>query len=359
MTPPLEDRKRRLRLYLLSSFVFLVVIWIFKLSHPQFSIIPSSSPSTPSTPAIPASKQKTNGKGNAAAKVPQPATGVQLASQVNSKVVLGAKAAVIIQPNFRQNIVPLILHFAAILGPSWPILIYTMPESAASFSASAALTRHLETQIQIRILPQTVLLNSVEAQSAFLTNSWLWESLDPAEHVLLFDSDSMLCANAARSVEDYFEYAFVGAPIKDGLGKGYNGGLSLRKRSIMLRVLDSWDYEQTKKEGDRFEDQWFYNRYVPNYTSILVQPPPIPSFFGPNSINLILTPNQQTQGSPVRRRGKLPLGRRSPIRLPPQRRGRAHLQRRDHRLSTPSRRAPSAQVPKGPTPQTRRLVSRV
>lgn len=70
----------------------------------------------------------------------------------------------------------------------------------------------------------------------------------------------MLCANAARSVEDFFDYDFVGAPIAANLGHGYNGGLSLRKRSSVLKVLEEWNWQETKKEGDRFEDQWFYNR---------------------------------------------------------------------------------------------------
>ena len=81
----------------------------------------------------------------------------------------------------------------------------------------------------------------------------------------------MLCANAARSVDDYFEYDFVGAPIATGLGVGYNGGLSLRKRSSTMRILKQWDWETTKKDGDRFEDQWYYNRFV-------LLPSPFPRF---------------------------------------------------------------------------------
>lgn len=95
-----------------------------------------------------------------------------------------------------------------------------------------------------------------------MTKPWLWESLAPAEHILIFQSDSMLCANAARSVDDYFEYDFIGAPIAKHLGVGYNGGLSLRKRSSIMRILNEWDWEESQKEGDRFEDQWFFNRYA-------------------------------------------------------------------------------------------------
>ena len=71
-----------------------------------------------------------------------------------------------------------------------------------------------------------------------------------------------LCGNAARSVDDFFDYDLVGAPIADNLGKGYNGGLSLRKRSTILRVLDNWNWEDIHTHADRFEDQWYFRRLV-------------------------------------------------------------------------------------------------
>jgi len=80
----------------------------------------------------------------------------------------------------------------------------------------------------------------------------------PAKHLLMFQSDSMLCSNAARSVDDFFEYDFIGAPIAEHLGEGMNGGLSLRKRETMLRILDEWDWEKDKGRG--FEDRWYYDR---------------------------------------------------------------------------------------------------
>ena len=129
------------------------------------------------------------------------------------------------------------------------------------FATSAALSRYIKAgTIQVRLLPQTVLFTNSDSVNKFMTDSWFWEDLDPVEHVLIFQSDSMLCANAARSVDDFFEYDLVGAPIAKDLGTGYNGGLSLRKRSTILRVLENYDWEATQKEGDRFEDQWYYNR---------------------------------------------------------------------------------------------------
>lgn len=264
----LEERKRRSRNILFSAFFLLIVIWTIKLSFPQQTIISayqnhksgsSSSPAAadPSTTAKPAPlggpvEEKPEGKSDGFAESINPFNG----SVTN-------KAAVIIETRFRTNLVPLILHFGSVLGPTWPILIYTSAEAVGQFSTSAALARYIKTGIiQVRILPQTTLFTNSDSVNAFMTQEWLWNDLAPAEHILIFQSDSMLCANAARSVDDYFHYDFVGAPIAKDLGKGYNGGLSLRKRSTILRILDIWDWEKTKKDGDRFEDQWFYNRFA-------------------------------------------------------------------------------------------------
>jgi hypothetical protein len=112
--------------------------------------------------------------------------------------------------------------------------------------------------ISVRILPQGTLFTNSDSVSAFLTKPWLWEDLAPATHVLMFQSDSMLCSNAARSVDDFFEYDFIGAPFAAKLGEGMNGGLSLRKRESMLRVLDENDWATDK--GSRFEDRWYYDQ---------------------------------------------------------------------------------------------------
>jgi hypothetical protein len=262
MLTSVEERRRKSRNYLLTAFFLLIVIWIWKLSYPQTSLITaysnhaSSNTPPPEPEATPTAKSPNGGQLKS-----KPSNNNNANDIFNGTIT--NKVAVIIETRFRTNLIPLILHFGSVLGPSWPILVYTSAEAVGQFSASSALARYLKSGIvQVRILPQTVLFTNSDSVNQFMTQKWLWESLAPAENILLFQSDSMLCANAARSVDDYFEYDFVGAPIATDLGKGYNGGLSLRKRSSTMRVLEEWDWEKTKKEGDRFEDQWFFNRFV-------------------------------------------------------------------------------------------------
>jgi hypothetical protein len=251
---------RRSRIIVVTAFLILFIIYVIKFSFPQHTIqdaiIKHSSNTQKAIPppndAVPSSPTKTSSSQNKPTSLP-------FKGPYNGTII--DKVAVMIEDRPRKNLIPLILHFSSVLGPSWPIVIYTSSENLGIFSSSAALGRHLRSGIiSIRILPSTVLFTNSDSVSAFLTKPWLWENLTPATYVLMFQSDSMLCANAARSVEDFFEYDFVGAPIAPHLGAGMNGGLSLRKRETFLRILDEWDWETDK--GSRFEDRWFYDRYI-------------------------------------------------------------------------------------------------
>jgi hypothetical protein len=228
----------------------LLIIWIIKLSLPQHMFLSIYSSQSSQLPAILAP--------SVPVETPQDTPVLGLNITATNKV------AAIIETRFHTSLIPLILHFSTVLGPTWPIFIYTSAELAGQFSASAALSRYLQAgTFQIRLLPQTVQFTK-RGVNDFLTKPWLWESLAPAEHILIFQSDSMICANAGKSVEDYFEYDFVGAPIAKGLGEGYNGGLSLRKRSTIIQILENWEWNETttKNTHDEWEDQWYYHRFV-------------------------------------------------------------------------------------------------
>ncbi|KAJ5054900.1 uncharacterized protein L3040_001162 [Drepanopeziza brunnea f. sp. 'multigermtubi'] len=263
----LEERKRRSRNIVFAAFLLLVVIWSVKLAFPHHTLASAyqnsnnidSDDMTPLPPPVAAATEpeKSAQAGPTALDSTKPVTPFNDTQK--------EKVAVIIETRFRTNLVPLILHFSSVLGPSWPIIIYTSPEAVGMFVTSAALARYIKIgTIEIRILPQETLFTNSDSVNAFMTNSWLWTNLAPYEHILIFQSDSMLCANAARSVEDFFEYDLVGAPIAADRGSGYNGGLSLRKRSTILRVLDRFVWEEEKHKGaaneNRFEDQYYYNR---------------------------------------------------------------------------------------------------
>jgi hypothetical protein len=131
--------------------------------------------------------------------------------------------AAIIENGPLEKIVPLLLHFSSVLGPEWSIILFT---SQDIIPTSSAFHRAIdELRISVRFLPRPRSQVSIhQPRSLILTKTWFWEQLAPAEHVLLLQSDSILCANSHHRIEDFLEYDFVGTPILKHEGVDRHGG---------------------------------------------------------------------------------------------------------------------------------------
>jgi len=210
------------------------------------------------------------------------------APTTSQKNVIKDKVAVILEDRNLTHLMPLMMHFSSVLGPTWPIVLFTSHN--ATLSTSAPFKRAVaDSRILIKYIPEGTKLKTSHAVSSFLTRPWFWEQLAPSKHVLLFQADSILCANSPIRVDDFLEYDMVGAPIGAFWGEGFNGGLSLRNRNMILDILKfaNWttekdEYsnkvkawkEQLKADGKDvpdgdtmpgvvavdMEDQWFYQK---------------------------------------------------------------------------------------------------
>lgn len=119
---------------------------------------------------------------------------------------------------------------------------------------SRPLRRLIESgQLTYEMLPARLDFTTHESVSAFLATPWLWEHLAPAKHVLMFQTDIILCYNGQRTMDDFLEYDFIRAPIERPYGTNYRGGLSLRNRERLLEVLR----KSTRPANAEPEDQWF------------------------------------------------------------------------------------------------------
>jgi len=148
--------------------------------------------------------------------------------------------------------------------------------SDESFSRNASTsvlwgTHHASASGRVKL----VFEEGVHYDTLFKTRSF-WGSV-PAEHILVFQADSLLCDNTPWSIYDFLQYDYVGSPWrqevcppdndrsisicyndyiemvrkagffehKDYLlpaGQGGNGGLSLRRRSKMLEIVTNCRY---------------------------------------------------------------------------------------------------------------------
>ncbi|KAJ3149025.1 hypothetical protein HDU89_004027 [Geranomyces variabilis] len=179
--------------------------------------------------------------------------------------------AVIVEGRNLPNVIPLILHFAGFLGPTWPIHVLHSESNAALFASSGAIAGHVRRGgIVLHPMPTSSLNFTTHIEvSRFLATDVLWKSLLPATHALMFQTDSMLCSASAHRPEDFLQYAFIGAPIAAQHGSGFNGGISIRHIPSLLRVIDT--YEWTTADP---EDQWFSNN-IPRLEN--PRAPPMPT----------------------------------------------------------------------------------
>jgi len=102
-------------------------------------------------------------------------------------------------------------------------------------------------------------LTSSQYSSLFYKNI-LYDNI-PTETFLIFQTDSIICKKHKDLINKFLEYDYVGAPLLDETV--LNGGLSLRKKSKMLELLENCKNNLFIDEENRFEHE---DRVFANYT---------------------------------------------------------------------------------------------
>lgn len=159
--------------------------------------------------------------------------------------------AVIVEPRYLERIPAILEHFRTTLGSEWKIVFYCGRGLKAQWGLLVS------SEIEIRELDVST-MSPVE-YSDFFKRKDFWTSLQ-GEYVLVFEANSWII-NKEPCTIDYFinmNHSYIGANmsymwhslIRDKLYnsdkmRNYCGGLSLRKRQDMLRILDEFPPEPT------------------------------------------------------------------------------------------------------------------
>lgn len=155
----------------------------------------------------------------------------------------GSNAAFIVETR-KHNKLPLVLANLAGILPDWTLYLMHGDENSMYVQSLPVVERLQKTgQIHLITLQNVSKLFQDEtyelsrgAYNCLLRTRAFW-SCSRAEHVLIFQSDSILCAGSPYSVDDFLEYDYIGAPWPEG--KVGNGGLSLRRRQAMLELIEN------------------------------------------------------------------------------------------------------------------------
>jgi hypothetical protein len=147
----------------------------------------------------------------------------------------------------------------SIIPPEWTFKFMGSPIAISSLRSSPIIPRlEASGKLEILSLPSNYSLSNRETISQMFTDIKLYRDiLSPAEHLLVFQPDSIFCANAPTTLNDFLEYDWIGAPWSKTAQYGGNGGLSLRKVSKIIEVLKR---EHRKIRDGALEDLWISDR---------------------------------------------------------------------------------------------------
>ncbi len=179
--------------------------------------------------------------------------GSQLESPFNA-----SKVAFLVENRPLEILAPLILHMMSVVPPEWRFKFMGSIESVAYLNTSHAIQDQVKFgKLDLMYIPSNMSTSGQEMISRFLTNLWIYEQvLYPAEWLLVYQTDSILCANSKQSLNDWLDFDWVGAPWNPEGRFGGNGGLSLRRVSSIVQILR----DQVRIDNSEAEDAWLSER---------------------------------------------------------------------------------------------------
>jgi hypothetical protein len=154
--------------------------------------------------------------------------------------------AVMVEPRLHQYLKPVIDNMLRNLTDNIPIQIFHSKINENFLNENY---RDLieNKRIILTLLDKTNL--TISEYNLLLTSKKFWDRIDK-EHILIFQTDSCLLRHINTfDFTPYLEYGFIGAPCHREPWQ--NGGLSIRKKSLMLEAIKRATHVITYNE-DKF-----------------------------------------------------------------------------------------------------------
>jgi hypothetical protein len=159
--------------------------------------------------------------------------------------------AVIIEPRKHMALRFVIQNFLENLSPEWGMVVC---HGTQNVEYVKAILHELNSPRIVNVVNLHV-SNLTNANYSKLLVTPAFYNLIPTETFLIFQTDSIILAPNKELINTVLEYDYVGAPWRNGFVG--NGGLSLRKKSKMLEII------QRKPYMNNNEDEYFSK--IPSY----------------------------------------------------------------------------------------------
>lgn len=171
---------------------------------------------------------------------------------------MNKNTALIVDPRDDVRITHLIHDFQQKLGPEWIIVFY------CGKSLKSKMAEHLNPEVEVRELDVSN-FNSLDEYSDFMKRRDLWESLY-GNFVLTFQFDTYIINQPPYTIQHFIDMnkSYIGGNmdhswtelIREKICTNYrnfNGGLSLRKRFDMIKIINAFGVEQTTSSSPKIQ----------------------------------------------------------------------------------------------------------
>ena len=178
--------------------------------------------------------------------------------------------AVIVEPRKHKALSLVLNNFLENLSDEWNVIIMHGNKNISYVQniIQKDLTKYTDRIQMINLNVDNLTINDY---NQLLTSEKFYEYI-PTEIFLIFQTDTIICENQKTLINDYLQYDYVGAPwisnsnLKDTDKTGGNGGLSLRKKSIILNIIENISSEDKVLYPNH--DILFSNKIINNKPSV-------------------------------------------------------------------------------------------
>lgn len=170
--------------------------------------------------------------------------------------------AAIVEPR-EENLVETINHYIRVLPDYTHIQVY---HGTKNKKCLESLNSYIKSG-KVELFDMGVDNLTIMGYCKLLCSLEFWNTIR-SEKVLIFQTDSITCGQSPYNIEEFLEYDYVGAPLPAHVNGGmrilfairgwsistdfYNGGLSVRTKSLSMRVIEEYPWD-----GKTPEDIWF------------------------------------------------------------------------------------------------------
>lgn len=189
--------------------------------------------------------------------------------------------AIIVEPRKHRALEFVLKNFTDNLDEQWDFVIYHGSTNVDFISDIISRNESIKKRT-IKMVNLGVNNLSTEEYSKLFYNPSFYDSI-PSDQFLVFQTDTLINKNYKHKIYEFIKYDYVGAPWinihdKNGEYAVGNGGLSLRKKSKMLEMIERYgdlclrDNKTNKHFG--YEDRFFSNTCEVHLEGLELYKPP-------------------------------------------------------------------------------------